>query len=79
MNESSYLGTFFFFRVQVASRHLHQIQNEFFANAIRLQKEETFATVWMDKKNKEIQVVVQGSNDIFLNEQEKSLIHCGKQ
>lgn len=54
------IGSFFFFRFQVASRHLHEREHQIYVNSFRLQKKRSFATIWMDKTKQEIHFVLQG-------------------
>jgi hypothetical protein len=61
------IGLFFFFRFQVASRKLHQSQNEIYQNTIRLQIKDTFATVWIDKMKQEIQLGIYFTDSFQIN------------
>ena len=54
------IGSYFFYRFQVASRDLHERKNEIFMNTFRLQKDSNIATIWMDEKKDSIQIVIQG-------------------
>jgi hypothetical protein len=64
ISNKNQIGSFFFFRFQVASRKFHERKNEIFLNTFGLKKESNFATIWMNEKKEEIQIVIQGKEKI---------------
>lgn len=57
------IGSYFFARLQVASRKYHEPKKPLYANVFRLQQDSNVATIWLNSTQDEIQVVIQGKGN----------------